>query len=159
LEHEDDTPDWSNEVKRTTNMSNILEIRDRVQRYLAKLVRFEVRENGSMTFRNGSSRFFISLVEHQKAVTIHIFCPLVLNVPASNELFRYVALHADDYTFGHLSVSETDDGHRIDLTHVLLGDFLDEEELTWSVGAMAGTADDIDDKLAAQFGGHVFHES
>ena len=40
----------------------------------------------------------------------------------------------------------------------LLGDYLDEEELTHTVVAIAGTADILDDELQAKFGGKRFHE-
>ena len=51
-------------------------------------------------------------------------------------VFEYIALHADDYIFGHLNATRTDDGLRIGLSHCLLGDYLDEDELIRAVGVM-----------------------
>jgi hypothetical protein len=138
--------------------ANVLEIKDRVQRYLASATQVGLTEDGAMTFRHGSARFFIRVAEHAGSVMIAVFCPLVFKIPPSPDVYKYVALHSDDYIFGHLSAFDTDEGVRIDLTHTLLGDYLDEEELHWAVGAMANAADDLDDKLVAQFGGHVFHQ-
>ena len=138
--------------------TNVLEIKDRVQRYLASATQVEITEDGAMTFRNGSARFFIRVAEHADSTMIAIFCPLVFKLTPSLELYKHIALHADDYIFGHLSAVETDEGIRVDLTHTLLGDYLDEEELHWAVGAMANAADDLDDKFVTQFGGHVFHQ-
>lgn len=138
--------------------SNVLEIKDRVQRYLASATAVEVTQDGQMTFRHGSARFFIRVAEHADSVMIWVFSPLAFKIPPSPEVFKFVALHSDDYIFGHMSAVETDEGVRIDLTHTLLGDFLDEEELHWAVGAMAAAGDELDDKIVGQFGGNVFHE-
>ena len=73
-------------------------------------------------------------------------------------MFEYVALHADDYIFGHLNAVRGDDGLLICLSHALLGDYLDEDELVRAVGAMLATADRMDDELKTQFGGNKLYE-
>ena len=44
------------------------------------------------------------------------------------------------------------------LTHALLGDFLNGEELAVAVNTLADTADEYDDRIKARFGGHSFAE-
>jgi hypothetical protein len=66
----------------------------------------------------------------------------------------------DDWHFGHLSLTENKDDNRLKLwlTHSLLGDYLDVEELKTAVAGMASNADRLDDELQARFGGDRYHE-
>ena len=81
------------------------------------------------------------------------------DVPISNELFRHVALHADDCRIGHLSAFENDRGSvNLFITHTLLGDYLDEDELVSTVYMTLTTANDLDDELQKQFGGRRTYE-
>ena len=58
-------------------------------------------------------------------VTLEV--PLLLGVKETPQVFEHIALHADDYIFGHLNATRTDDGLLIRMSHALLGDYLDEE--------------------------------
>ena len=87
-------------------------------------------------------------------VTIYLSSPFLWDVPATPEVFKYVALNADNYTFGHLSAYEDDHGSlTLYFSHTLLGDYLDQEELDAAVGAVLISANDLDDELQKQFGG------
>ncbi len=87
-------------------------------------------------------------------VLIYLSSPFLWNVPATPEVFKYVALNADNYTFGHLSAYEDDHGSlTLYFSHTLLGDYLDQEELDTAIGAVLNTANDLDDELQKQFGG------
>ena len=140
--------------------SNILEVKDRVQRYLSEMLsRFDVDDKGRFSFRFGSSRIFLSVLDLKNGdIVVRIDSPVLLEVPLSPELYKYIALHSDDYIFGHLSLSERNDLGLVMLSHTLLGDYLDAEELHSAVGAVAGTADSMDDELQEVFGGRRFHE-
>lgn len=144
---------------------SLLELKDKVQRYLMDmgLHGIEVIEDG-YTFRHDSTRVFITVEERGEGEDtfspIIITAPVVSDLKPTPELFEYVARHADDKLFGHLGLKEDKERGVLQLvfTHTLLGDFLDPQELERAVAAVAITANEEDDKLAAQFGGTVFHK-
>jgi hypothetical protein len=137
-------------------------LKDKVQRYLTDLVgSVQVIPDGSYTVQSGSARVFVRCHPWAdgESTIVSIVCPILFGCPASPELYEHVAVHADDYLFGHLSAQRADDGTiSISLTHSLLGDFLDPEELKTAVGAAVTTADRLDDELKARFGGKRFHD-
>jgi hypothetical protein len=142
----------------------LLEVKDRVQRYLIgmDLHGIEVIESG-FTFRSGSTRLFIRVLEYGESddsyTAIHFSVPVVLDLKPSPELFEYVARHSDDKVFGHMGLDDEADGTlTLTFNHTLLGDYLDPPELERTVYAVAGTSDSIDNDLASRFGGRVFHE-
>jgi hypothetical protein len=135
-------------------------LKEKVERYVLDLIGpYEVNDLGEIHFRWGSAHVFLKAVQYgadESIVVINI--PFLLEVAPSPEVFRHVALHADDWHFGHLSATETGDGLKLWLTHSLLGDYLDVEELKTAVATMASTADQLDDELRAKFGGRRYHE-
>lgn len=147
-------------------MTSLLELRDKVQRSLAEGVgSLEVRPDGMLTFRNDSARVFVRCTEQQLSedrtrTLVTITAPLVWNVPATPDLFEYVAFNADNWFFGHLSVETADEGGGVNvfMTHTLLGDYLDAEELRSAAFGIAVAADEIDDEIKSKFGGERFHE-
>lgn len=144
---------------------SMLEIKDQVQRYLVDMgvKGIELLPDGGWTFRVGSARLFLRVAEFgegdRKITAILMHAPAVLDLSPSPELFEYVARHADDKLFGHLGLVDEDDGTlTLTFNHTLLADYLDPEELSVAVGAVAGTADYVDNDLAVRFHGRVFHE-
>src|SRR5215211_489784 len=141
--------------------THILLLKDKVQRYLSELVNsFEVTRDGDFTFQQGLSRIFIRCdTWYEDRTLVRLTVPLLLDVEPSADLFEYVALHADDFVFGHLAAHRNEQD-RVDLffVHILLGDYLDPEELMSAVGGMAVSADELDNELQAEFGGRRFHE-
>lgn len=78
------------------------------------------------------------------------------NVPATPELFKWVATNTDEYMFGHIGLHmlEGDDPKcNLVFSHTLLGDYLDPEELRSAIGAVANTANRLDDEVQNRFGG------
>ena len=137
-------------------------VRSKVQQFLTQNFNdVNIDREGDFSLRNGSARIFVRTRtrEGSDITWISLDVPLLLEVKETPQVFEHVALHADDYVFGHLSAARTDDGLMIYLSHALLGDYLDEPELLRAVGAMLGTADDLDDDLKDKFGGKRFHES
>ena len=55
-------------------------------------------------------------------------------------------------------MSEKEGKFTLWLTHSLLGDYLDIEELKSAVATMANTADRLDDELKAKFGGERYDD-
>ena len=147
-------------------MTSLLELRDKVQRSLAEAVgSLEVRPDGTFTFRNDSARIFVRCAEQplsddRSRTLVTITAPLVWNVPATPALYEYVAYNADNWLFGHLSVVDADEGGGVNvfMTHTLLGDYLDAEELRSAAVGIAISADEVDDEIQAKFGGQRFHE-
>ena len=147
-------------------MSDLLSAKDKVQRYLLDMgIRPEVTDSGGWTFRTGSSRVFVGVREIElgdgsKSTIIDVSAPLLMNVQQSAELWEYVALNTGNWIFGHLWAEIDADDRTISLllSHRLLGDYIDPEELKRTVGAIAGTGEALDDALQAKFGGARFHE-
>ena len=134
--------------------------RAKVQQYLTQnFGDVNIDSKGNYSLRSGSTRMFVSIRTHEDGdwtwVTLQV--PVLLKVEESPAVFEYVALHSDDYIFGHLSVGRTDEGLIIMFSHALLGDYLDEEELARAVAGMLYVADEMDDELEKQFGGTRFH--
>ena len=87
-------------------------------------------------------------------VTINAFTNY--RVPPTQEFCHFLATN-NTYFFGALNAFEREDGANVRLSHTLLGDFLDPEELKVAVALLAGTADSIDTQIQQKFGGDVFH--
>jgi hypothetical protein len=139
-------------------MGDLARVKDKVQSILAAKFTATLTERGGFGLRNGSAQLTIDVVQRGDVedgpVWITFLVPVLWDVPISNELYRYVALHADDYMIGHLSAFENDRGSaNLFLSHSLLGDYLDEEELVSTIVMTLGTGDDLDDELQRQFGG------
>lgn len=135
--------------------------RGKVQQYLThNFTNVNVDKDSDYSLRHGSARIFVRTRTNDNAnfTWVSLDIPVLLGVKETPEVFEFVALHADEYVFGHLNAVRTDDGLMICLSHSLLGEYLDEEELVRAVGAMLGTAEQLDDELQTQFGGKRFHE-
>jgi hypothetical protein len=134
--------------------------RTKVQQYLTQnFSNVNIEADGNYSLRHGSTRIFVRIRTHDDGdwtwVTLEI--PILLHVKETPEVFEYVALHSDDYIFGHLGAARTDEGLIIWFSHALLGDYLDEEELGRAVAGMLSVADHMDNELQSQFGGDLFH--
>jgi hypothetical protein len=143
-------------------MADIERVKAKVQEILSQeFSGVTLERSGEFSLRYGSSRAFVRVWSHDggDATFVAINIPLLFDVKETPELFQHVALHADDYVFGHLSLYRSDAGDlRVFFTHTLLGDYLDSEELSHALGGMLGTADRLDDELQQQYGGTKFHE-
>lgn len=143
-------------------MANLAVVTSKVQSILAANFTTELDEDG-FTIRYESARMFIEVQQNPDnadgPVFIRFVCPILFEVEPSPAVFEHIALHADDYRFGHLSASKNEDGSLlIFLNYQILGDFLDEEELTTAVTYVLSGANDLDDELQQKFGGRRFHE-
>lgn len=135
--------------------------RAKVQQYLTQnFSNVNIDADGNYSLRNGSSRVFVRVrtQDHLDWTAVTMEIPLLNKVKETPAVFEHIAMHADDFIFGHLSVTRGDEGLIIWFSHSLLGDYLDEAELCRAVGGMLGVADDLDDELQSQFGGDRFHQ-
>jgi hypothetical protein len=144
-------------------MSNLDLVSAKLQQYLTTLYTgVEVMDANQYTLRHGSARAFLQVTSKgdDSPTVIKIDIPVLTNVRADADTEKWVALHSDDYLFGHFSLYQRESGE-IDLylSHRLLGDYLDEAEVEVAVSWMLSTANDVDEELQAQLGGSRFHES
>ncbi|MGE3795523.1 MAG: hypothetical protein AB7I38_16580 [Dehalococcoidia bacterium] len=137
--------------------ANVERTTQQVRAMLEELTPFDVDADGDFTFRHESTQIFVrvgALGEDHTVVTVWAITNA--GVPPSTELYRWLALN-NDWTFGSFQAEESSDGVSIIFRHALLGDFLDQAEFEVAILAIAGTADDLDDKIKYQFGGRTFH--
>jgi hypothetical protein len=141
--------------------TQLLILKDKVQRYLADLIGgVELTADGRFTFQHGSARVFVTCTEWHGETLVTVTAPVLIECAASPELFEHIALAGDDYVFGHLFAQRADDGTvAVLLTHRLLGDFLDPDELKHAVGGVVTSGDQVDDELKTRFGGKRFHDN
>ena len=146
-------------------MADLNEVAAKVQRILANNWRVELRASGGFFVRLESTGCRITCHQRpdddddddddERPVYIAISAVILLDVPVTNDLFRWVATEGADYRFGnaHLHLDESEATAQLFFSHTLLGDYLDAEELNWAVGAVGFTADRLDDELLPMFGG------
>jgi hypothetical protein len=150
-------------------MADLSTLKAEVQRLLVddlQLNAVKLTRSG-FSFRMESTEVFVDVIQRERKdgnlgdTIVAIYAPVALQVPITDELCRYVALNADSYVFGHLSLAEDPEnpGHGyVSFTHHLLGDHMDPPEFKTALGAVAGTAEDLDDQVTSQFGGHRAYE-
>ena len=138
-------------------MADLNEVTAKVQRILAKNWRVELDADGGFRvwFESTGCRVSCHQEEDDGIVVIKVTAPILFDVPVTTDLFRWVATAGADYRFGnaHLYLDESETTAAIFFTQMILGDYLDEEELNWAVGAVGFTADRLDDELLPIFGG------
>ena len=138
-------------------MANITDVTAKVQRILAKNWNTQLAPDGSFFLRFESTGCRVECFEMGEtgSVAVKMSAPILFDVPVSNDLFRWVATEGANYTFGnaHLFLDENETTAQLFFTQIILGDFLDAEELNTAVAAVGFTADRLDDELLPRFGG------
>jgi hypothetical protein len=87
---------------------------------------------------------------------VRLSSPILWEVDPSPALYEWVAREGGNFLFGHVSAhpDSTSEGKLfLVMSHTLLGDYLDEEELSSALWAVLATADKLDDELKQKFGG------
>lgn len=89
-----------------------------------------------------------------KKAGVEVFSYVVTDVKVTEELMRYLLTYNLRLILGAFGLSIGEDGKgAVVLTHTILGDSMDSDELYGSVSAIARVADDLDDQIVASFGG------
>jgi hypothetical protein len=94
--------------------------------------------------------------EGEPRTLVVISSPLLGLVPPSPALYEWVARNGGSRWFGHVEVyDDSRDKSKLSLifSHTLLGDYLDEAELSAAMFGVIGTADSLDEELQKLFGG------
>ena len=92
----------------------------------------------------------------EKQAGVEVFSYVVIDVAVTEALMRYLLTYNLRLMFGGFGLALDDAGKgAVVLTHTILGNGMDRVELYASVSAIARVADDLDDKIVAQFGGQT----
>jgi len=137
----------------------------KVQRLLTGPMGLRIQMQGStifVTFTNVSTRVNVSFQEWGKnkdgdpATLVRLSCPILWEVEPTPALYEWVAREGGNFFFGHVYADDDSSSAGklfLGMSHTLLGDYLDEEELSSALYAILGSADKLDDELKGRFGG------
>jgi hypothetical protein len=109
---------------------------------------------GGFQVPNESTAVNIRILPQESRTLIQLFVPLLRELPASPELFEYIATEGQDYFFGTMHYVR--EASLLVFEHTLLGDYLDADELHETLDALAITGNDLDEDLQKRFGGKRF---
>jgi hypothetical protein len=128
-------------------------LRSKVENYLRqRQLSYEVKPNGSLWIRQGSTVVVVSPSQWGERTLVKLAAPIALNIrQVTPELTRFLAEKNYQLLFGKFSLDT--ENNAVWYEHVLLGDFLDAEELFVALVAIALTADEHDEQVAEMAGG------
>lgn len=139
------------------DIAAVEETRTKVHDHLEPFEDVTFADDGSCTLVYGSAMVTVTVEvfdEDQAVVKVSADC--VRGATPSPELYHHIATYRTE--IGHLrAVDEADGTVTIQFRHGLIGEFVDPGELRMVVIAIAIVADQLDDDLAARFGGQVHH--
>ncbi|HWP44711.1 MAG TPA: YbjN domain-containing protein [Blastocatellia bacterium] len=109
----------------------------------------------SLVLQEGSTFVYLRVFPiGDKKAGVEVFSYVVVDVELTEELMRYLLTYNLKLILGGFGVATGEDGRAVVLlTHTILGDTMDREELYASVSAIARVADDLDDQIVTAFGG------
>lgn len=137
----------------------------KVQRLLTGPMGLRISLQGetiSVAFSDASTRVNITVREWGKnkdgdpSSVVQLSCPILWEVDPTPALYEWIARDGGRYFFGHVTAYDDNSAAGklfLGMSHTLLGDYLDEGELSATLYAMHGTADQLDDELKGKFGG------
>lgn len=145
-------------------MATVEETMMKVQRILTGPMALEIGlKNDVFTIRFSDTSTAVHLrvrdwgkdPEGEPRSLVIVSSPILREVPATPALFEWVARNGGSRWFGHVEVYDDKQPGQVQLiaSHTLLGDYLDEKELSSAVWAILQAGDEWDDQLKAQFGG------
>jgi hypothetical protein len=134
-------------------LTNAMDLNVNVGKDDKLMVRFD--DSSTAVFFNFSEQTFDGKAPTQTFV--HITAPMLRDIPASEELYKWVAVNGTGFRIGCVEAFENEDKTVfLHYKYVLLADFLDEDELSTAMWTVLFTADNLDDELQKQFGGKRF---
>lgn len=90
----------------------------------------------------------------EKQTCVEIFSYVVIDIEVTEALMCYLLSYNLKLVLGAFGLSMNESGKgTIVLTHTILGDTMQKEELYASVSAIARVADNLDDQIVKSFGG------
>jgi hypothetical protein len=155
-------------------MSNLLVVKDKVQRYVSELFEHvSLTDDGGLRIPFGSTAIFINIgevqgeesiafnKEHDLSQTwIRVYAPVLVMVKPTNELFKWIAIEGQHLDYGgyRFMMDESDGMTVIEFSYSLPGDTLDPGELKNAVLSVLMSSDGQDEELQNKFGGKLFEE-
>jgi hypothetical protein len=92
----------------------------------------------------------------EKKSGVEIFAYVVVDVDVTEQLMRYLLTYNLRLILGGFGLARGEgEKGTVLLTHTILGESMDRDELYGSVSAIARVADDLDDQIVAAFGGQT----
>lgn len=141
------------------------DVRAAVNTFLKERMDVHITEGEDAIFWIESAMTVVSvnewLPDEGTTTIISIDTPFLWHVPQKPEIYKWIALHNDDYVIGRFSVSEDEDNHDeviIGYSHRLIGDSWTENELYQCVSAMTYTVNQVCPELKHMFGGKDIEE-
>lgn len=132
----------------TERSGNVEALKQKIQKFLSqKNISYEVRPSGDLWVREGSTVVAIVPSDWNEQTLVSVMAPVALDVKkVTAELTRFLSEKNHDLLFGKFSLDSKDNS--VWYSHVLLGDYLDEEELFVAVAQVAIVADDYDEQVS-----------
>ena len=141
-------------------MAKEKQVHEKIQRMLAnRFGSVKIDKDGDFVVKNESAITFVSAIQWNDDQTIvQIKCPMLVDVPITAELTRWIAVEGQRFLFGRTYLNPNEDGKAgwVYFQHNLLGDDLDEPELMDALDAVALTSNKLDNELKTKFGGELF---
>jgi hypothetical protein len=137
----------------------------KVQRILTGPMGLRVSLQGNtmnVTFTDISTRVSVSVQDWgvdkngDPQTLVRLSSPVLWEVEPTPDVYKWIAREGGNYFFGHITAHDDSDAPGklfLLMSHTLLGDYLDEEELSSAMWGVLTTADKLDDELKQKFGG------
>ncbi|HSE98150.1 MAG TPA: hypothetical protein VLD57_07800 [Blastocatellia bacterium] len=109
----------------------------------------------SLVLQEGSTFIYLRAFPiGEKKAGVEVFSYVAVDVEVTADLMRFLLTYNLKLILGGFGLAIGEDGKcAILLTHTILGDTMEREELYASVSAIARVADDLDDQIVTAFGG------
>jgi hypothetical protein len=109
----------------------------------------------TLVLQEGSTFVYVrTLPIGEKKSGVEVFAYVVVDVEVTEELMRFLLTYNLRLILGAFGLARGEgDKGTVLLTHTILGDSMDRDELYGSVSAIARVADDLDDQIVKAFGG------
>lgn len=123
-------------------------LRSKVETYLRdEGLSYEVKPDGKLMLRKGTTAVTIQPLPWEKHTLVRVLAPVALNIQnVTPALTQGLLEKNNELLFGKFSLDIAN--RAVWFEHVLLGDFLDADELLVAVVTVAVTADRFDETVA-----------
>jgi hypothetical protein len=130
--------------------------RSRVQEMLSSIFgAVTVDEDDDFVVFDEGLPIYVGVHRQRDLILIQVFSYSNIDVPPSAELYQWVAMGASNLTFGRVQLvpSRDDETVRVLISHDLLGNYLDSEELALAVFGVSNNAKSSGTEVQERFGG------
>jgi Putative bacterial sensory transduction regulator len=138
---------------------SVVKLREQIEGKLAEMLdAYGVDPRGSYVFGLDSARVFIVPAWLQnEATVVRVFAITNLDVPVTAQLTAFLLEKNLDFVIGAFALDA--ENKAVWFNHNLLGEFMVPEQLEATLGAVAETANELDDEIKQRFGGRLYAEA